>query len=297
MLERIVAPLMGGLIGYITNDLAIKMLFHPRKSVYIGKWHVPFTPGLIPSQKKRIAKSLGRVVSDKLLSGEAIRAVALSEGTLASLRSGVESWLRENAGQTATVRELLERVVPDEKLDVYAEKISEGISDAAIKELEKRDAGKKISHMLLDVFCQKVQGGVLMALMDNKTISAIEKPVANAINEAIRAYGPAMLKAELSEMEQELLDKRICDLTGGYTDNASALADILTDLYCHILTNHLDPLLHMANIGTIVEQKINSFSAGELEALIFGLMKRELKAIVYIGAVLGFLMGFVNLLF
>ena len=51
----IVAPLVGGVIGYITNDLAIRMLFRPRKAVFIGRFHVPFTPGLIPAQQGRIA--------------------------------------------------------------------------------------------------------------------------------------------------------------------------------------------------------------------------------------------------
>ena len=35
----------------------------------------------------------------------------------------------------------------------------------------------------------------------------------------------------------------------------------------------------------------------QLETIIFDVMKHELKAIVYLGAVLGFLMAFVNLLF
>ena len=39
------------------------MLFRPRKALYIGKFHVPFTPGLIPSQQGRIAVSIGEVVS------------------------------------------------------------------------------------------------------------------------------------------------------------------------------------------------------------------------------------------
>ena len=32
-----IPPLVGGVIGYITNDIAIKMLFHPKKAIYIGK--------------------------------------------------------------------------------------------------------------------------------------------------------------------------------------------------------------------------------------------------------------------
>ena len=47
-LQVIAAPVIGGIIGLITNGLAIKMLFRPYKEIYIGKFRLPFTPGLIP---------------------------------------------------------------------------------------------------------------------------------------------------------------------------------------------------------------------------------------------------------
>ena len=50
----IVSPLMGGIIGYFTNWLAIKMLFRPHKKLYIGNLPIPFTPGLIPKERTRI---------------------------------------------------------------------------------------------------------------------------------------------------------------------------------------------------------------------------------------------------
>ena len=68
------------------------------------------------------------------------------------------------------------------------------------------------------------------------------------------------------------------------------------DLYREILTSNLDDILKAVEIDTIVERKIASFDAPMLERLIFGIMKKELKAIVYLGAALGFLMGFINLL-
>ena len=48
LVSVLLPPLIGGVIGYITNDLAIKMLFRPYKAVYIGAWRVPFTPGIVP---------------------------------------------------------------------------------------------------------------------------------------------------------------------------------------------------------------------------------------------------------
>ena len=94
MIKYIIAPLLGGVIGFITNDLAIKMLFHPYKPLYIGKWHVPLTPGLIPSQKERLAKSLGELISSQLLNADTLRREALSDANRARLRGKLERLLR-----------------------------------------------------------------------------------------------------------------------------------------------------------------------------------------------------------
>ena len=42
--------------------------------------------------------------------------------------------------------------------------------------------------------------------------------------------------------------------------------------------------------------KINGLDATEIERTAFEIMKHELRAIVYLGALLGCIMGFVNLL-
>lgn len=78
-LQIIAAPLIGGIIGLITNGLAIKMLFRPYKEVRIGKFRVPFTPGLIPKEKKRIAAAVGKIVGNELLNGETLQKALCSE--------------------------------------------------------------------------------------------------------------------------------------------------------------------------------------------------------------------------
>ncbi|MDB9315318.1 DUF445 family protein [Spirulina sp. CS-785/01] len=63
----IVPPVAGGIIGYFTNDLAIKMLFRPYKPIYIGKKRLPFTPGLIPRNQERLAKRVSDTIMGSLL--------------------------------------------------------------------------------------------------------------------------------------------------------------------------------------------------------------------------------------
>jgi len=62
-----VPPVAGSIIGYFTNDIAIKMLFRPYKAIYIGKRKLPFTPGLIPSNQERLAQKVSDTIMGSLL--------------------------------------------------------------------------------------------------------------------------------------------------------------------------------------------------------------------------------------
>ena len=55
MLEKLAGPIIGALIGYCTNYIAVKMLFYPKQEVRIFGRKLPFTPGAIPKGKQRLA--------------------------------------------------------------------------------------------------------------------------------------------------------------------------------------------------------------------------------------------------
>jgi uncharacterized membrane protein YheB (UPF0754 family) len=71
-----VPPVAGSIIGYFTNDLAIKMLFRPYKAIYFGKRRLPFTPGLIPSNQKRLAQKVSDTIMGSLLTPEELQKLA-----------------------------------------------------------------------------------------------------------------------------------------------------------------------------------------------------------------------------
>lgn len=63
----IAPPLFGGVIGYFTNDLAIKMLFRPYRPYYFFNRRLPLTPGLIPSNQARLAQRVADTIMGSLL--------------------------------------------------------------------------------------------------------------------------------------------------------------------------------------------------------------------------------------
>ena len=90
---------------------------------------------------------------------------------------------------------------------------------------------------------------------------------------------------------------RICDVVAKYEDRSPQVIRGFIGLCKMIIEENIDSILRLVNIERIVVDKVSSFDAEELEQMIFGIMHRELRAIVYLGALLGFLLGFVNILF
>lgn len=58
-------PVISAFIGWFTNWIAIKMLFHPRKPVKILGFTIQ---GIFPKRQQQFAEKLGKLVSQELLS-------------------------------------------------------------------------------------------------------------------------------------------------------------------------------------------------------------------------------------
>ena len=69
-------PVLGGIIGYFTNDIAIKMLFRPYRAIFIAGRRVPFTPGLIPRNQERLALNISKTIMGSLLTPQELQNLA-----------------------------------------------------------------------------------------------------------------------------------------------------------------------------------------------------------------------------
>lgn len=63
----LIPPIAGAVIGWITNYVAIKLLFRPHKPVEVFGWAVQ---GVIPKRRKEIARSMAKAIEKELLSSE-----------------------------------------------------------------------------------------------------------------------------------------------------------------------------------------------------------------------------------
>lgn len=85
-------PLVGALIGWLTNYIAIKMLFHPKDEVRI--FFIPFQ-GVFPKRQKDFARKLGQIVSEELVSVEDLTAHLKEKATSEAILNHIAMRLEE----------------------------------------------------------------------------------------------------------------------------------------------------------------------------------------------------------
>ncbi|WPD20906.1 MAG: DUF445 family protein [Candidatus Electrothrix scaldis] len=100
-------PLLGALIGYLTNKVAIRMLFRPLNPWYILGMRVPMTPGIIPSKRHELAENIGAMVGEKLLTandiGTALSAEPFQDHLYQIIDDRAKDILTQDLGPVQTV--------------------------------------------------------------------------------------------------------------------------------------------------------------------------------------------------
>lgn len=97
-LAYILPPLIGALIGAITNDLAIRMLFRPYAARYVGGLRVPFTPGLIPRERHHIAEAIADTFVAHVFNGEDLGRLFLNDQVKDKISAKIKDLIAQVGG-------------------------------------------------------------------------------------------------------------------------------------------------------------------------------------------------------
>lgn len=318
----IFAPALGGIIGYITNDIAIRMLFRPHKAKYIMGLHVPFTPGIIPKEKGRIAEALGGVISENLMNKDVLERYLLSDDMVGKVRFAVEEFIETQKYNKETVKEFLCHYLSEEEMSAISQNVNESLTKQTYKKLADPSVGEKVAHIAIDQVAKKLSvdgaeellaglggaigglGGVAAGLLGGNIVARFlgmlrepaERFLADSINNMLKNNGKEIVSNMIDGEVEEFLNKPVCKLLEGHDDQLKQAVNTVESIYRAIINDHLPKILDSIDISRIVRERINEMDVNETEKLIFQVMDKELKAIVWLGAGLGFIMGSINCL-
>lgn len=317
----IIAPLVGGVIGYVTNDIAIRMLFRPHTAKHIMEWRVPFTPGIIPKEKERIAEAVGTAISDNLMSEAVLEKYLLSDNMVNRVRTSIVDFIANQKTNSETVAQFLEHYLSYEEVAALADSVKEGLTRQMHDKISDPELGRQVAKAAMEYVADKINsngaadilseigglvGGLGMAAkllftgcVINKFLELLREPVerflAKNVNEILQKNGDAIISNLVESETDKFLSRPVKDLLAGQNAKLADAVNTMVSIYKTIISDHLPKILESIDISTIVRERINEMDMDETEKLILQVMNKELRAIVWLGALLGMLMGCVNI--
>ena len=322
-LSYLLAPLLGGVIGYITNDIAIRMLFRPHTAKYLFGMKIPFTPGIIPKEKGRIAEAIGGAISQNLMNQEVLQRYLLSDDMTLKVRTSVEEFLETQKRNQESVGEFLKHYLSEEELQGIVLGVNANLTSQVHTKLSDSEVGKNVAHIVVENVVDKMKamdpteilsglvgglGGIKAAAATmfggsilGKFLSLLREPaenlLANNINSMLQKNGAEIVSSMIGNETQTFRNTPVAKLLEGKDEQIIHIVNTVESVYRTIISEHLPRILESVDIAKIVRERINKMDVDETEKLIFQVMDKELKAIVWLGALLGMIMGTINLFF
>jgi uncharacterized membrane protein YheB (UPF0754 family) len=246
---------VSGLIGFLTNWLALTMLFQPREPrPLIGQ-------GVIPAQRERVAYRLAQAVSDELINEEIIIQKIHESDLTARYRDLALSITRDVTGDEA-FRAEFKSILDDYFREVLSKPdVKQRIIDFTEAQIEK-NVNKGLPGLALRVY---------------RTVGeeAFQSQLREAVEQLPQAVRPILDEAEpYLERLPEQLERR-----------ADEIEVLLTQVVLRFVRS--------INIQKIVLENVRAYDERQLENLLKRTTNEQLNYIKYLGGVLGVIGGLV----
>ena len=293
-LSFLVGPIVGAIIGLITNGVAIRMLFRPLYPVKIFGWTVPFTPGIIPKEKERISKACGSVVGEFLINEEVMSDCLLSEEMDQKILDLVDRTVENYKDSPLTLRQISANALTEERSEKAFSKGCDSLTTMIYTKAVDMNIGASVADIAMAEVQKRSMLGSLAFLIN---LDSMKLKLATMVNEIVASEGRGLIAGAITSEANDLMDTTLAQINERYSHHLPKIKEVILEAYHDMVKNNLARALNAIGIANLVEERINSFDMLELEHIILGIVSKELAAIVWLGGLLGLIMGFVMILF
>jgi len=289
LFEIIAPPIIGGIIGYTTNVIAVKMLFWPRRAVKIGRFQVPFTPGVIPRRKNKLAGVLGKAISDQFWGHSDLESVFTSE----TFKSAVAERIMVIISSPDTTLAFLDPYQKNQSavLNQVKDELCIRIQAAILKS----DLKSLISDQYTRIMHERFGDGMVSKVFNERTFSVVLDPLVNLIEKDLlengREYIMPLIDEELFELSREPVSNIINEII---PDKDAQLA-FIGDVYTRFMDSHVRPIVESIDIEGLVTEKVQQMDSTDVEKLTLSVVARELRYVMLLGGLIGALIGIANI--
>ena len=287
--EIIAPPLIGAIIGYGTTVIAIKMLFRPHDVKMIGRFRVPFTPGVVPKRKNQLAGVLGKAISDQFWGVDDLESVFTSETFKAAVVERVMVLISDPDAR-------LSFLDPDKEQDnISLQYLKDELCVRIQAAILRSDLKRMVLEQSRRFMTERFGGGILSKVINDKTVPLIADRVTDLIKKDVLKNGKTIVMPMVENELRDIAREPVADVFNELIPDKDAQRDIIGDIYTTFMDSHVRPIVESIDIGTMIADKVQIMDPAGLEDLTLAVVNRELRYVKLLSGVIGAFIGAVNI--
>lgn len=183
----------------------------------------------------------------------------------------------------------------DELYEEKKEKLVALLTDQIAASISELPIGEIIAEESAKAIKEKFQGGLMAMMLNDSLIQSVTTPLGEKLQEHIQENGASYIQPILQDKITQLEQSSVLQLLETMDIADTAVKKTVTSVYETLIQENIEKLLAHFQISQMIEEKINKMPIEDLEDLVLSVMKKELDTIVNLGAVIGFLIGIINI--
>lgn len=271
MINLITTSLVAGVVGYVTNKIAIKMLFRP----YKPKWYTLGWQGIVPKTRPKLANKISEIVGQKLLAHDDFLYALENNDIKSSIHNIIENKL--SLLTQKDIYALIRLYNIEDKIIANKESINSLINNTAyffIEQLcQKQINIEKLQKPLINI--------IQTFNVDNAVYAEIDSVISKFYeeNKKLQEILPAKLlekKYELANILTKYIMVKIKDL-GGNKNIQNILAQKIINFKNEMFSSSsgMDALKAGFVSLFITDEKITNMVSDELPHIAYDLSKNQ----------------------
>ena len=254
ILEIILPIAVGALIGYCTNYIAIKMLFLPRREFHIGKWRVPFTPGVIPKNKKRLASAIGNAVSERLLTEDDIIASLKKSSIKEEAVARIADAIIQNE---ESIKDNLLSVASDEDVGKMTDKASDILTLKILEGIKTVDIHTVISDIASDSFGGLLSNPMVSLFLGGNALETVSGKIEGVLSEYIDNKGHDKLVPIVKQELESIMSRSLKSNLEQIDFSEDNIRKLLSSVVDRFMETNISYITSHMKVKEIIEEKIN----------------------------------------
>ncbi|MCQ2202486.1 MAG: DUF445 family protein [Bacteroidales bacterium] len=287
----IVAVLVGAFIGWITNHVAIKMLFRPLTAKRIFGWRIPGTPGVIPRNRVELAQGMANIVAHKLLTPETLGKRLLSEEMITKMEGFVNTHVKKLYQKNPTLGEFINSIFGEQTLTEVGAYLKSDLTGVVGTRLSDPELAQSLTDKIIEQVTVKVDNPLI-----KMAIPMFKDTLVSSVSHFLSEQGTPMVMSLATEQGKNFLDMKMSDVIDKYKSQVENLIEGMVELYRKIVKEQLPRMLNNLDISMLVKNEVENMDVMRLEEIVLEVMRKHLNFIEYIGAALGAILGLINVL-